>query len=312
MNTTNDNKEFALQEIMKDEEIRTINDIQYNEKRILELSLPYYTELKSISNEYLPMGIDYIIGMLKSYYEEILSYPDEIRQLFTLIHTKFIKLLSIFSDCKSSKPILDNMKPFSTNKEENDRFIEEQIKVNEENKKNFLLKIVPLLKEYFTDIHYKEIKEQVFIYQIQPIDENLLKVFSYYYSFQIVELVHCISDDLESEKAVKGINTGIAHITLKLLELMFNVTIIFSEEQKKISIERMRNKEEYYSITKGMFTELVCTTMFINNVKSNKLVFCENINQTREYTIQLMLNEYLKNRKYNQQEKKPRRVRNDK
>lgn len=308
MNTTNDNKGISLQEIMKDEEIRTINDIQYNEERILELSLPYYTELKSISNEYLPMGNDSIISMLKSYYEEILSYPDEIRQLFILIHTKFTRLLSIFADCKSSKPILDNMKPFSTNKEENDRLVEEQIKINEENKRNFLLKIGLLLKEYVTDTQYKEIKEQVFIYQIQPIDENLLKVFSYYYSFQIVELVHCISDDIESEKAMKGINTGIAHITLKLLELLFNVTIRFSEEQKKISIERMRNKEEYYSITKGMFTELVCTTVFINNVKSNKLIFDENISQTREYTIQLMLNEYHKNRKYNQQEKKPRRV----
>lgn len=310
MNTVNDNKGISLQEIMKDEEIRTINDIQYNEERILELSLPYYTELKSISNEYLPMGNDSIIGMLKSYYEEIISYPDEIRQLFTLIHTKFTKLLSIFAACKSSQPILDNMKPFSTNKKENDRLVEEQIKVNEENKKNFLLKIGLLLKEYFTDIHYKEIKERVFIYQIQPIDENLLKVFSYYYSFQIVELVHCISDDIENERAMKGINMGIAHITLKLLELLFNVTIRFLEEQKKISIERMRNKEEYYSITKGMFTELVCTTMFINNVKSNKLVFDENISQTREYTIQLMLNEYHKNRKYNQQEKKPRRVKN--
>lgn len=310
MNTVNDNKGISLQEIMKDEEIRTINDIQYNEKRVLELILPYYTELKSISNEYLPIGIDSIIGMLKNSYEEILSYTDEIRQLFILIHTKFIRLLSIFADCENSKPILNNMKPFSTNKEENDRLIEEQIKVNEENKNNFLLKITPILREYIQNRYIKEIGEQVFSQQIQPINQNVLRVFSYYFCNQIIKLIHSVSGDLDDTKVMNIIKLGIGHILTELLELTFNVTIkITKDETESIVIERMRNKKEYYDTMKGMFIELIDNGTFINNVKNNKMTI-------KEYTQTNIIHQKrsIDNKQSNKNsiEKKPRKVQNDK
>ena len=263
------------EEKMKDDEPEHESfEIQFNEERIREYSIPYYNEIKNLPSEYFPINNKLTIDIVDIFCTDMTNYPEDINEAFEVVHNEIIKIISIFSDCKSSVVINEKTKPFCSDKEENTLIIEEQIKTNDLNKKNFIVRFVPLLKDYFPNKHIQEILNEVISNQIQPINEDLLKVFSYYYSYQIVELIRTLNEEVNDYILIEILKSGIGHFLCELLEILFHVRMQSSEEfNEKIKIERMRNNEEYREKIREMMKEMISINTFSNNVKKNMIIF---------------------------------------
>ena len=221
---------IQLEDKMRDDEpIKDSTKIQFNEKQIRRFSIPYYKEIKNIPIKYFPINKDLMIDMIDIFCEDMNIFPEEIKEAFEIVHTELIKIISIFSECRKSVVINEKTKPFCSDKEENEILIRKHIKINEENKKNFLMRIIPLLNDYISNKYIKNILNEVFINQIHPISEDFLKVCSYYYSYQIVELIRTLKEEVNDYIKIEILKSGIGHFLSELIELTFYVTFKSSE-----------------------------------------------------------------------------------